>query len=65
MRAEVIKQFRDAENGRAYRKRDVITVSKSRFDELKGTFLKEASSNQKLTPKRDSGGKCLICNNNR
>lgn len=65
MRAEVIKQFRDAKNGRAHRKRDVITVSKSRFNELKGTFLKEAKPDQKLTPKRDSGGKCLICNNNR
>lgn len=64
MRARVIKAFRDATNGRVYRKRDVITVSKTRFEQLDGKFLTEADTREKLTPKRDSNGKCLVCNKN-
>lgn len=63
MRALVIKQFRDKENGRVYRKRDVITISAKRFDDLKGTFVTEAPKGAKLTPKRNAVGKCIICSN--
>lgn len=63
MRAFVIKQFRDKENGRFYRRRDVITISKSRFDDLKDKFVTDAPANAKLTPKRDDNGQCIICKN--
>lgn len=63
MRATVIKAFRDKGNGRVHRKRDVITISKSRFDDLKGKFVDEAPKDAKLTPKRDNNGQCIICKN--
>jgi hypothetical protein len=63
MRAKVIKQFIDKETGRSYRKRDIITISKPRFEQLYGKFVTDAPAFSKLTPKRDSNGKCLICNN--
>lgn len=63
MRATVIKAFRDKENGRVYRKRDIISISKARFDTLKGKFVTEAPANAKLTPKRDDNGQCIICKN--
>ena len=63
MRALVIKQFRDKENGRVHRKRDVITITQRRFDELKDVFVTDAPKDAKLTPKRDENGQCIICKN--
>lgn len=60
MRAKVKRPFRDIKTGRKHKRNDVITISKSRFEEL-SFFLDEAGETEQLTPKRDSDGNCIPC----
>lgn len=62
MRAKVLQSFRDANNGRYYRRRDIISISQNRFDQLKGKYVIEAEKGASLSPKRDQKGNCIICN---
>lgn len=62
MRVVVIRSFRDKETKREHRKRDVITISESRYEKLKGVFVEEVHPTTPLTPKRDEKGQCIICN---
>lgn len=52
MRALVKREFIDKETGRYHRRKDVITISKNRYEQLKGIFLEEVPSTKKLTKKR-------------
>ena len=48
MRAFVKKEFIDKENGRYHRRKDVITISQRRYEELKDIFLTEVKPSTKL-----------------
>lgn len=62
MRAKVLRSFRDKNNGRYYKRRDIISLSKDRFEQLNGKYVSEAEKGATLSPKRDNLGKCIICN---
>lgn len=63
MRAKVLRSFRDKNNGRYYKRRDIISVTQQRFEDLEGKYLEKAETGAALSPKRDSEGNCIICNN--
>lgn len=63
MRARVIRPFKDSKNDRMHLRKDVISISKSRFEQIGAFYLEAASDTEQLTPKRDSNGICIPCQN--
>lgn len=55
MRARVNRDFICKDTGRYHTYDDIITISKERFEKLKGIYLTEVSPSTKLKSKKNHG----------
>lgn len=59
VKVKVLKGFICKETGNEYKRRDVVEVSQSRYEELKGTYVEKSLKSDTLTKKESKG--CKNC----